>query len=384
MKAVGIIAEYNPFHNGHKYQLEEAKRLAGSDAVVVAMSGNFVQRGEPAILNKWDRTKLALENGADLVLEIPTYFCLGNAKQYAHAGVKILDSLGMIDQFAFGSESADLTQLQAIADNMWIKEDEIEKGIREYAKEGLSYPVARAKVYNRLFPFTGDISILENPNDNLAINYLTCKSRMRPIAVKRTEMKSASEIRYSYFTGEDISETVPDNTLTMLSDSITTFPEKWFNTLKYAVMQTTGDEIEDCPSGGEGLGNRIKHVITQANSWDELIQETKSKRYTYTRISRLCMQIILGIKREKFPISNPGYIRLLGANDNGRELISYADKNFVNKLPIITNISKKRSSLNDEGLLLLELDAHASDVYNLVTGRDISAESDYKISPIII
>ena len=384
MKAVGIIAEYNPFHNGHKYHLEEAKRLAGSDVVVVAMSGNFVQRGEPAILNKWDRTRLALENGADLVLEIPTYFCLGNARQYAHAGVTILDSLGVVNSFAFGSESGDLATLQNISDNFRLKYREIEQGIKEYIKEGISYPVARAKVYNRLFPFTGDISILENPNDNLAMNYLTCESKMDPIAIKRAGVKSASEIRYLYKSGEVVTDMIPENTNRILANSIITFPEKWFNTLKYAVMQMSAEEIEDCPSGGEGLGNKIKHVVSQANSWDELVQGTKSKRYTYTRISRLCMQIIIGISRKKFPVSKPRYIRLLGANDLGRQVLSYSEKCEFNKLPIITNISKNREKLDDEGLLLLELDAHASDVYNLVTERDISAESDYKIPPIII
>ena len=384
MKAVGIIAEYNPFHNGHLYHLEEAKRLAGSDVVVVAMSGNFVQRGEPAILNKWDRTRLALENGADLIVEIPTLFCLGNAKQYAHAGVKTLDSLGVIDKYAFGSESDNLQKLQILADNFKSKETEITQGIKEYAKEGLSYPVARAKAYNRLFPFTNEIELLENPNDNLAMNYLTCKSRMEPMSVKRGNFKSASDIRYSYKIGENVSENLPENSLKMLANSVVTFPEQWFNTLKYAIMQMTGEEIDDCPSGGEGLGNKIKHAIAQSNSWDELIQETKSKRYTYTRISRLCMQIVLGITRKKFPISAPAYIRLLGANEKGRNLLSYAEKNDFSKLPIIANISKNREKLSDDGLLLLELDAHASDVYNLVTGRDISKESDYKIPPIII
>ena len=384
MKAVGIIAEYNPFHNGHLYHLNEAKKLAGSDVVVVAMSGNYVQRGEPAILNKWDRTKLALQNGADVVVEIPTYFCLGNAKQYADAGTCILDSFGAINSFAFGSECGDLNKLKEISNNFIDKQNEIEEGIKEGIKEGLSYPAAREKIYTKLFPSTDSISLLQNSNDNLAISYLMSQHDMEAIAVKRENYKSASEIREKIKIGENLEGLTPKSSFDVIQNNKLTFPDDWFKTLKYAVLQMSGNEIDECPSGGEGLGNRIKNAIQTADTWDELVHKTKSKRYTYTRISRLCMQIILGIKRNNYQSLFPKYIRLLGADENGRNFISYCVKNELNKLPIITNITRCRDNFDEQGLYLLNLDAHATDVYNFITERDVNTQSDYKIPPIII
>ena len=384
MNAFGVIAEYNPFHNGHLNHLREAKRLAGDDAVIVVMSGNFVQRGEPAILNKWDRTELALKNGADLVIEIPTLFCLGNAKQYANASVKLLESIGCVDRFVFGSESGNIEAITSIANCLKEKKSSIDNLIKDFTKEGFSYPRARALAFEKVFPDNQYTDILNNSNDALAIEYLLVNSSMKAIAIPRIDNISASKVRESYFSNIDFSNLVPETTKIKLEECITTNTNEWFKTLQYAVMNTSNEEIEDCPSGGEGLGNRIKSLINDSNSWDEFVQLVKSKRYTYTRISRLCMQIVLGISRKKYPIDEPKFLHILGANTKGREVLSQLEKEELNKLPLISNISKQKEQLDDDGLKLLELDVHASDIYNLVTGRDVSKMSDYRIPPIII
>lgn len=397
MNAVGIIAEYNPLHNGHLYHIEEAKRLAGSDAVVVAMSGDYVQRGEPAILDKWERTELALQHGADIVVEIPTLFCLGNAMQYGRAGIRILESMNSVKHLAFGSESGDLQDLIRIATNIDCKQVEMDKIIADLSKSGYSYPRARAVAYSDLFDDAKGRAILEGSNDILALEYLKACKRLTPIAVKRVgadyneginsdmRFQSATAIRSELSNRTDITDYVPMHVSAAIeqakySDHLT-FPDDWMNTLKYAVMSMTSEEIDDCPSGGEGLGNRIKSMIADAKHWDEFVESVKSKRYTHTRISRLCMQIILGINRENFALNEPQYVRVLGFTKKGRTMI--ADMSHDESLPMITNINKQRDSLNSEGIKQLELDVHAANVYNLVTGRDQVGRSDFRMLPVM-
>lgn len=395
MKAVGIIAEYNPLHNGHLYHLEESKKLAGTDAVVVAMSGNFCQRGEPAILDKWERSRLAVSNGADVVIEIPTLFCLGNSMQYGKAGVKLLDSLGVVSHLSFGSESGDIESLNLVANNLKVSKNEIETIISYLAKnEGLSYPRARELAYEKLFG-SENVNILSNSNDNLALSYLQENSSMKPIAVKRCgagydddivdsyEFQSASGIRTAIIKETEFKKYVPGNVYESLENHIKTCPDEWLNCLKYAVLTMDEAEIEHCPSAGDGLGNKIKSEIGKAKTWDELIKSVKSKRYTYSRISRLCIQIILGINRNSFKFESPNYVRILALSKKGRELVAYSEKNELNELPVITNINKQKGWLDEDGLKLLKLDVHASDVYNLVTGRNHESCSDYRTTPFI-
>lgn len=394
MKAVGIIAEYNPLHNGHCFHIEESKKLAGADAVVVAMSGNYVQRGEPAILDKWERAKHAVLNGADVVVEIPVLYCLGNSKQYAEAGVKLLESLGCVSYLAFGSESGNIDRLISVKDNLAKYENEIASSINELTKtHGYSYPKARQLAYQKIIG-NDDVDILEGANDNLAISYLSAIKELTPIAIKRVgadyndvslndEFQSASGIRKALFDGESVSEYIPSEVASSLENNIITRPDEWLGCLKYAVMSMDADEIDNCPSGGEGLGNKIKKEISNASSWDDLVTNVKSKRYTYTRISRLCMQIILGIKRDDWNSYKPEYIRILALSKKGRELISHIEKNEINKLPIITNINKQNNCLSNEGAKLLNLESHSTDIYNLVTGRDQSMYQEHRIKPFI-
>lgn len=394
MKAVGIIAEYNPLHNGHVYHIEQAKQLTGADAVIVAMSGNFVQRGEPAVFDKWTRTKHALGSGADLVVELPTLYCLGNAGQYANAGVKILESTGVVSHIAFGSESGNIGLLRNTADNLKLHSSQISDRIRDLRSNGLSYPAARELAYSEIVEEAPDV--LKNSNDILALEYINAMDVAVPVAVKRVgagysesfdhkyDYQSATAIRQMINEGRDIGQYVPECVSKAASECHFTgvMKDNWFDLLRYAVLSTPAEIIEDCPSGGEGLANLMKKEIIQADNWDDFIMRIRSKRYTYTRLSRLCMQVILGITRTRYSSNGPGYIRILGFNNKGRALLAEMRDNETSVLPVLTNINKEQSTLTSESFALLELDRHASDIYNLSIGKKIALNSDNVHPPV--
>ncbi len=412
MKAAGIVAEYNPLHNGHIYHIGETRRLSGCDAVVAAMSGNYVQRGEPAILDKWTRARHALSCGADLVIEIPVLYCLGNAGQYASAAVNILESTGKVEYLSFGSESGDAGILAAVASILSQHAGEIEERVSELRERGLSYPAAReiafAEIEGKLRgtdPETDPViqkeaAILSDPNDILAVEYIQSLRSAKPLAVARRGagysdpydegevFQSASALRELVLAGHDISRYVPECCSEDLASSHLTGPDtdEWWNTLRYALMSSPAELIEDCPSGGEGLTNLLKNAVNdpEADSWSSFIRKVKTRRYTYTRLSRLCMQALLGITRSAYGECGPEYIRVLGFNDTGRKLLSEIRESGSASLPVITNINKEKQLLTGAGRQLLELDVHTSDIYNLLTGRDVSACSDHRHAPVII
>lgn len=408
MKAVGIVAEYNPLHNGHVYHIGQAKKIAGADAVVVAMSGDFVQRGEPAILDKWTRTELALRAGADVVLEIPVISCLGNAGQYAEGAVRLLESLGKISHIVFGSESGDTALLQRVADVLVKHSDEINEEIRILTGSGMSYPAAREKAYlsvrKRFSDADPDLSdlflekelaCLKNPNDILAIEYIKAASHAEPLVIKRTgagysspvipgeKYQSAGAIRDLILQGGGFGSYVPEYTADAIRTGHVTGNncDRWFDLLRYAVMSTDADAIDECPSGGEGLGNLIRSAVVDASSRDDLITRVKSRRYTYTRLSRLCLQILLGITRNN---GSADYIRVLGLSSTGRKLLAEIRDEESSSVPVITNINKEAHALSEESSSILKMDIHAADIYNLATGRDVSAFSDHRMRPVLI
>ncbi len=408
LKAAGITAEYNPLHNGHAFHIEETRRITGCDAVVVAMSGDYVQRGEPAVMDKWVRTGHALRSGADLVLEIPVLYCLGNAGQYAGAAVRILEATGKVKSISFGSESGDAGSLIRIARYFRDYESEIEESVRSVRGKGFSYPAARALAYSEVVssvkgtdPDTdpeiiNDIRLLDKANDILGIEYIKAMTAAEPVVIRRegagygdpydekTTYQSASALRTQLFAGRDISRYVPECTAESLISCHLTGPDrdKWFDALRYAVLSADAELIEDCPSGGEGLASLLKESAAYASSWTELVRHIKSKRYTYTRLSRLCMQLVLGISRSRYDIAMPEYIRVLGFNDRGRELLAEMRDDESADLPVIINVNKSAGSLNEKAAALLKLDMHAADIYNLMTKGEIGSLSDHIHSPV--
>lgn len=402
MKAAGVVAEFNPLHKGHIYHLRKTAELSGCDAVVVAMSGDFVQRGMPAVFDKWTRAGHALRCGADLVIEIPAVHCLADAGVYAGAGVRLLEATGKVSHISFGSECGDREVLKSTADFIRNNAEALKEGIINLRKDGLSYPAAREKTYRELGGPVFGPEILGSPNDILGIEYILAMENAQPLVIKRqgagyhmsgTEVSdggymSAGGIREMMRKSDDISSHVPECVLESVKkrftdgESIRSCEMRLFDLVRFAVLSMDAGLIDECPSGGEGLGNLVKEKVLSAGDMTELITTVKSKRYTYTRISRLCMQAMLGIKRDG--ISSPGYIRVLGFNDRGRELLSEIRKGDAASLPVITNINKESHMLDDKARRMLETDIHAADIYNLITGENMSKRSDHRQMPCIV
>ena len=426
MKTAGIVCEYNPLHNGHIYHLNETRRLSGADALVLAMSGNFVQRGEPAILDKWERARLAVSAGADLVLEIPTLYCLADAGRYAKGGIGTLKALGICDFISFGSESGDLESLSLIAERLADNKEEIDRLISENKDLGLSFPTARELAYEKIFGDEGKRAIKDavedadkdanqdanngrnaeiptSSNDILAIEYLKqiSDSELKPITIKRIgasyneelnanlQFQSASAIRKALEKGGDVSPYVPADVLHKLNQAraLGRFgkpaDERLFNLIRYAIISSTAEQIDECPSGGEGLGNRIKEAVIKSDNLQDLLLTSKSKRYTYTRLSRLSLQILLGMDRRMYDYETIPYIRILAVSERGRELLSVIKKKELNSVPLLTNINKNCNELSSYGKSVLDLDIKAVDIYNMICARDLYKESDYCQRPYI-
>ncbi len=388
-KCVGITAEYNPFHNGHLYHLEQSKLATGAQISVAAMSGNFVQRGHMAICSKWERAEAAVKCGIDLVVEIPTVFACNSAPIFASAAVEILENLGA-DWISFGSESGNIEELKEISRAMNEKEPLIEKLVREKVKEGLSYPRARRDAVALIL---GDekADLLDLPNNILAIEYLKRIQNAKPVTVKRQgpgynelepceDMASASAIRSMVKISKNVETLTPEPSTEMLKKALHPSEDKIFQIICAKVLTSSREELDRVFAGGEGLGNKLKNEIRKASAYDQLIQRLKSKRYTRTRIERFISHVLLDIGA---PDLYPNYIRVLAFNKTGSRYLKEVKKKGICSLPIITNINK--DAQNDFALMsAIEKDILAADIFNLASGRNLYDESDYVRMPRLI
>lgn len=413
MKAVGIVAEYNPLHDGHVYHMGKARELSECDATVIAMSGNFVQRGAPAVFDKWTRAEHALKCGADLVIEIPVLYCLGNAGQYASAGVRLLESMSPVSHISFGSEAGDSDALLKAAEFLNVHRADLDERIGILSKTGLSYPAARARACEELGCSPDVPEVLSSPNNILALEYLNSMNSAIPVPVKREGagyhsgpaegadnggFRSSTGIRQMMSAGTDISGFVPEcvcesaaeltecgnSSGGSIADVLEVRRARLFDILRTAILTSPADIIDDCPSGGEGLGNLLISESRKATDTEDLIMRVKSKRYTYTRISRLLMQVLLGITRSRYSCQGPGYVRVLGFSDRGRAILSEAGKSGTSLLPVLTNINKEGDKLDEVQRSSLELDLLASDIYAVLCGTDISSGSDHVRRPVYL
>lgn len=382
MNAIGIVAEYNPFHDGHIYQIESSVRQSLADVVVVAMSGNFVQRGEPAICDKWKRAEIALMSGADLIVEIPTYFCLSDARTYAGAGMTLFKKLGGISMVSFGSESGDIEAIKEAGAFLNEKYSIIEQEIKKLTVKGFSYPRARQEILQRLGAGPKVLKVISAPNDTLGMEYIRNWDKKSSICIKRNKT-SATEIRRKLYDGDYQLGMLPSITEDILfrEHSHEDFPkllkerdERTFELLRFIILRENAFHLEEMPQAGEGLAFRLKKAALKAKNLGELIELSKSKRYTYTRISRLVYQILLDITRVEN--AEPEYIRVLGFTNNGRKFLSEVKKKETNRLPIITNINKYKDKEN------LELDIRATEIYNMINGFDLEQFHELRRNPV--
>lgn len=398
MKVLGIVAEYNPFHNGHLYHLEQSKAACGADCAVTVMSGNFIQRGEPAIVEKRARAEMALKAGIDLVLELPVVYAMSSAEFFAYAAVKILDSLGAVDYLCFGSESGDLEALDIIADILVREPPEFKETLRITLAAGKSYPSAREaalKAYISERPGSGiqTENIMKNSNDILGIEYLKALKRLnsgiRPLTIKRHgntyntanltgAFSSATSIRN--LIGQDpgtaslkeLAGVMPPSSLEILEREFAqgrgpVFPEAFGSILLSGLRRMTAAEIKDLPYVSEGLENRIKEAAENSLSLEDLLDAVGTRRYTDTRIRRALFSLLTGMTGSEFDSFNeaggPQYIRILGFDDKGRQLLSKARKRAI--LPVITKAADYKNSSNPLLSRMLEIEAASTDQYVL-------------------
>lgn len=379
MKIIGIVAEYNPFHNGHHYQIEQSKKELNAEGVVAIMSGNFVQRGMPAFVDKWTRTKMALESGVNLVIELPVHYATSSAEQFAEGAVTLLNSTGVVTHLSFGSETDDLEQMKRIASLLVEEPEAFKLSLKQHLLTGISYPKARAFAIDEiLFPFPNHSNINQS-NMILAIEYLKAlkklDSKIKPFLVKRIGKNyhdedidslyaSATAIRKAYFDSEisfDFGAHMPATAAKILDDyglhplNISHFEKE----LIFILRRATRDSISKYREVNEGLDHKLKFLSNRVTSYDELVEGLKSKRYTQTKINRLLINILLGIEKREYDLSEEGYLRILGFDEIGRKIIHEMKGSAT--LPIVTNINKVSDRIKSNPLL--ELDIKASDLY---------------------
>ena len=357
MKIAAVICEYNPFHNGHKYQIDMARKKTGCDAVVGLMSGNFVQRGDFAIFDKGFRASAALLCGVDLVIENPATFVLRSAEGYASAAVKTLSSFGCIDYLFFGAEHECLEDLQRIADFLAEENAEFKKRLSQYMSEGLSFAKARSNATADILGKEAE-RILAQPNNLLAIEYLKAirkqNSDLEPVLIQRVNadhhattpngtFASASYIREEILKGNnDALNLVPKEAE---EEYLIRKPFSSFDAEKAiisAICLMPKEKLILTPDINEGLENKIKDAVMNCKTLDEVQDNVKSKRYAYSRVRRAILCAYLGITKEDALLS-PKYIKVLSFNDVGQKVLNMAKKTA--ELPIAKNA---RAILKDE------------------------------------
>lgn len=408
-KILGIIAEYNPFHNGHLYQIEEAKRQTGADYVVVVISGNFSQRGNTSLVNKWVKTGMAIDNGVDLVIELPTIYSISSAENFAEGAIKILDSLKVVDTLCFGTETSDFAALNNIANVLYNEPKEYISLLNHELGKGVSYPKARESA---LMMYLNDIkryaNILSGSNNILAIEYLKAlkrlKSDMRPFSIQRKkvyyndekivdEFASSTAIRKLVAREQDdeLRKVMPQSAYMLLKEEIKRGNfvidiVKFEKEILYTLRKMSVKEIAELQDVTEGLEFLIKNAANSCNNLIDLINIIKTKRYTQTRIQRILLYALLGITKKDMANAKKviPYIRVLGFNKKGKELLSNIC-NINSKIEIVTSVKKSiESNMNKYLKEMLEKDIFATNIYTLGYEYASNANLDYTNKLVII
>lgn len=402
-KVLGVIAEYNPFHNGHLYHINESKKAVNANYTVAIISGNFVQRGDTSLIDKWSKAEMAIQNGIDLVIELPLIYSISSAENFAEGAIKILNSLNIVDYLSFGSELCDVNVLNDFAEVLYHEPKEFVSILNHELSKGISFPKARE---NALLIYLNDIrkyaNILSSPNNILAIEYLKAlkkyKSSIVPLSISRTKVDynsteiidgfaSATAIRKIAMTNDvwSLRRAMPKSSFDIMYECLRsgkTVPSlsKFEREIIYNLRRMSVDEIADLQDVAEGLEYSIKNAANSCNTIDELISIVKSKRYTITRIQRILLYSLLGITKKDMQnskkVSSP-YIRVLGFNEKGKDLlsgISHANP----KLDIITSVKKYMDTSNNKSLKnMLEKDIFSTDIYTLGYDYDSYSNLDY-------
>lgn len=384
MKATGIVVEYNPFHNGHKYHLQKTKELNPNNIIIAVMSGDFVQRGEPSIIDRWTKTKMALANGVDLVIELPVFYSSQSAEIFAKGAVGILEEL-KCESMVFGSESGKIDELKRISTLQESEEFKIK--LKERLKNGDSYPTAHSSTMKEIL---GESEL--NSNDILGLEYIKAirywKSSIIPMTLKREKVgyhdtnivgdfASATKIREHLKKNEEISSIVTQESFNTLKEySNFTYMENFYPFIRYELIKNSNNlsDIQDMEIGFE---NRLLENAIKSINYEEFFKSISNRRYTTGRVQRVLTHTLLALTTnitEEVKKSIP-YVRVLGFNSKGREYLSYLKK-FDNS-KIITSYKKMNENFSPEVCSLIEFNERSSQIYRLINNYN-----DYK-SPII-
>ena len=392
-KVLGTIAEYNPFHNGHLYHIKKSIEETGAD---------FVQRGNTSIIDKWTKAKMALANGVDLVIELPTVYSVSSAENFAEGAIKLLDSLKIVDTISFGIEAKDIASLNNIANVFYMEPKEYTNILNHELKKGISFPKARE---NAVMMYLNDIkqyaNILTGANNILAIEYLKAikklKSKLNPIGIRREKVlyndeiiiddfASATAIRKMIATGqfEEIQKVMPKSSYALLADELRRGHyvldlSKFQKEIIYNLRKMKVGDIAQLADVSEGLENAIKNAANSCNNVVDFVNIVKCKRYTQTRIQRILIYALLGITSEKMMTSKKTtpYARILGFNEKGKKLISQIVKHNK-RAQIVTSVKKYMDESKNKALKeMLETDIFATNVYTLGYESDSWSNLDY-------
>ena len=397
MKITAIIAEYNPYHNGHDFQKKLIKQDGNSHYTVAIMSGNFTQRGDAALFDKWTRARLALTAGIDIVIELPALYALQSAEGFASGGVAIANGLTVVDELCFGSESADEQGLKNAARLLITEDQSYKESLKEYLLQGLSFPAARMQALQAAAGLSGDI--INQPNDILAIEYFKALARsgssIVPRIIKRAgsgyhdqdisgTLGSASAIRYAVrkndFAGanQNIPEVIRATFQDVLKENRPVFTEDFFHLILYRLRTMKAWQISELNGVQEGLENKIEKAAADADSLEALIAGIKSKRYTQTRISRILICCLLGITQEAVRDANTYqglYARVLGYRKDALPAFSLLCKK--SRIPVVTSGTQLPHNI------ISNTDVLASNIYAL-SCKDTKAGRDYTEKLIIV
>lgn len=389
MKIAGIIAEYNPFHNGHSLLVQKA-REAGYTHVVAVMSGNFVQRGEPAVFHHSVRTKAALENGVDLVLQLPSVYAMSGAQSFARAGVEVLNGLGIVDSLVFGSECGDTALLAETA--CAIYGEEIKAYLSEELEKGISFASARENALRNINPVYADI--IKSPNNILGVEYIaalnTLGSKITPVTFERKgaahdsneisdNIAGASYIRELIRNGGNWQTLVPENAKELYACAEIADVSRMENAVLYKIRTVSSEELSKVPDVSEGIENRILSAAKQARSLDELYSLAKTKRYSHARIRRIIWNCLLGVTADDLSLSVP-YIRIMGFNKAGAEIVKAAKSTSV--LPVLSKPSDLAGT-GEYAQKIFSLECRAGDVYSLCTLKAGGCGTEKSLRPVI-
>ncbi|WP_059104715.1 nucleotidyltransferase [Shouchella shacheensis] len=402
MQAVGVVVEYNPFHNGHLHHVASARKQSQADVVIAVMSGSFLQRGEPALLSKWARTRMALASGVDIVIELPYAYSVQKAERFAEGAVKALDALGT-SSINFGSEAGDIEAFKQLLTFMKTHQDPYHNAVRTYVKEGISYPAAQAKAFQSLNP-DRNLLALSTPNNILGYHYVKALNdfNLRPSATTtpRTQsgyhdlslgvgsIASATSIRKALMGEKDlkaIARVVPESTLAGLEsyeaeNGLFHTWENYFPYLQHRVLTASLAELASVYECEEGLEYRMRETIAGADSFSSWISQLKTKRYTHTRLQRLITHLLTNTTKEELDTIHSQktlpYVRLLGMTADGKRYLNKQKKKM--EIPLISRLAKVDG-------LMGKLDIRSSRVYCLAFPAKLGAlrmKEEFSTTPI--